>query len=477
MTFRQKVTDLWQRPNGYRDVLNIGLPLVVSMGSVTVMQFTDQIFLAKYSLNSVAAAMPSGIASFLFTAFFIGVAGYTNVFVAQYSGSGQREKIGASLWQGIWFSLLAGLCLLGVSLLGRPLFALGGHPSEIQDLETVYFQIMTAGSGVRVLAMSLSCFYSGQGRTRPVMIISVIAAGLNIPLDYAMINGRWFFPEMGIAGAGVATVTASVFNLAMYAVLIFTRDNNRRFAVWSARAFDRELFGRMMRYGLPGGVQFFIDIFAFTCFVFIVGRLGKAQLAASNIAIAINHLAFMPIIGLSIATSTLVGMAVGRGRPTDGIRATASTLHLSLVYMALCAAVFLLAPEWLAGLFTPRDMDPADFAPLVAMCVILLRFVAAYTILDALAIIYAAAIKGAGDSRFVMWATAGMSMSLLVIPTLVGLEFLGWGVNAAFLVVNIYVVALALVFWARFKQGRWQSMRVIETTTAPAGEPGKTPPM
>jgi MATE family multidrug resistance protein len=94
----------WSRPYGYRQVLAISLPLVASMGSFTLMQFTDRVFLANYSVDAIAAALPAGIASFTCIAFFMGVANYTNAFVAQYTGARAFSRVGASLWQGIYFS-------------------------------------------------------------------------------------------------------------------------------------------------------------------------------------------------------------------------------------------------------------------------------------------------------------------------------------------------------------------------------------
>ena len=101
----------WSKPNGYRQVLAISLPLVASMGSITLMHFTDRMFLANYSLDAIAAALPAGIASFTSIAFFMGVANYTNAFVAQYTGARAFNRVGAALWQGIYFSLMSALLL------------------------------------------------------------------------------------------------------------------------------------------------------------------------------------------------------------------------------------------------------------------------------------------------------------------------------------------------------------------------------
>ncbi|MBN2139963.1 MAG: MATE family efflux transporter [Desulfovibrionaceae bacterium] len=453
-------------PGGYGQVLAVGLPLVVSLGSITVMQFTDRIFLSRYSLEAIAASLPAGLASFLFTAFFLGLAEYVAVFVAQYVGSGARERVGAALWQGLWFCLFAGLALACLALLAGPLFSLSGHPPEVRRLEAEYYFILTMGSGLGVTSACLSCFFSGRGLTMPVMIVNLIGAGLNIPLDYALINGAWFFPELGIAGAGLATVASWAVSLGLFAALIFTKENNARFAVWRNRALDRELLLRLLRFGAPGGAQLFIDMLAVTLFVFVVGGLGREALAASNIVIAINHLSFLPMVGLSMAASVLVGQAMGRGLPDLAARSTWNTLRVALIYMAAMAFVFLAFPDWLMGLFRTRDLGPEEYAPIAATGRVLLRFVALYSLLDAFALVCSGALKGAGDTRFTMLAVLWASVGCMALPLFLTLKVLGLGLYAAWCCLSAYVFVLGAVLWRRFRQGRWRSVRVIETLAA-----------
>ena len=162
----------------------------------------------------------------------------------------------------------------------------------------------------------------------------------------------------------------------------------------------------MMRYGLPSGIQFFLEIFGFTFFVQMVGRLGDLELAASNIVLSIESLSFLPMVGFHIGNATLMGQAIGRGRPEEGAYATTSAIHITLVYMMFLAVVFVLAPEPLLRLFRADQHTPAQYADIMALGVILLRFVAAFSFFDALNLIFSSAIKGAGDTRFIMWTIA-----------------------------------------------------------------------
>ncbi|MCB2192445.1 MAG: MATE family efflux transporter [Deltaproteobacteria bacterium] len=457
----------WSQPNGYRHVLAVGLPLVVSFGTTSLIHFTDRVFLANYSMNAIAAALPAGIASFLTICFFMGVVSYVNVFVAQYVGAGAFQRVGASLWQGIYFSLASALFLASLYLIAEPLFRFAGHHPQVMRLEVVYFRILTLGAGAVVLATNLSCFFSGRGLTRPVMLVNLAGATLNIPLDYVLINGVGFFPEMGIAGAAVATVSSQVLVMVLFALAVFTKSNDRRFAVRRSWSWDSELMRRMLRYGLPGGVQFFLDILVFTFFVFMIGRLGRTELAATNIVMAINTLSFLPMIGLSVAVSTLVGQAIGAGKPSGGVRATTSTLHIALIYMGLVALAFVLLPRELLSFFESSHASAASQARMVDLGVQLLRFVAVYSLFDAMALVYMGALKGAGDILFVMWTMALACLGMVITPMLLGVEVLGLGLYYIWGCVTFYVVVLGVVFRWRYGRGLWQKMRVIEAAPRP----------
>lgn len=460
------MTSRWKRKNGYRDVLAISLPLVASMGSITLMQFTDRIFLAGYSMDAISAALPAGIASFTAISFFMGVANYVNAFIAQYTGAGAFNRVGAALWQGIYFSLFAAVFLASLYFVSTPIFTLIGHSPPVRALEVRYFKILTLGAGLVVTGSALACFYTGRGLTWTVMLVHLSGAAVNIPLDYCLINGIGPFPRLGIAGAGIATVTAYGVIVTILCLLIFSGKNRSLFRTWSARAFDRELFGRLMRYGAPSGVQFFLEISGFTFFIQMLGRLGDIELAASNIVLSIESLSFMPMIGFHIGNATLVGQAIGNGTPHDGMVATGSAFKITMLYMALIAAVFLFFPEPLLHLFRMQANTSSEYGKIMDLGVILLRFVAIFCLFDSLNLIFSGAIKGAGDTRFIMWTIAAMSIGLMIIPTYLAVEVFHAGVYTVWTIATLYVCALGLAFMLRYRQGKWKDMRVIEEPVA-----------
>jgi MATE family multidrug resistance protein len=456
-----RIKNRWYGDGGYGEVLGIALPLIVSTGTWSVQHFVDRMFLTWYSPEAIAAAMPAGILSFTITCIFIGSASYVGTFVAQYYGAKQYERCGPSLWQGIYIALIGGVVMVMLIPLAGLLFRSIGHAPEIQECERVYFKILCLGAAPVIASSAVSAFLSGLGRTRPVMWVNIFVTLVNLILDWLLIFGHWGLPEMGIAGAGIATVSALCFNILVYFILISHSSYSKKYATIKGWRFDRQLFARLVRFGFPSGVHFFIDIAGFTVFILLIGRLGIVSLAATNIAFNISTLAFMPMIGMGIAISVLVGKRLGENRPEVAERATYSTFHLTFVYMTIIALFYVVWPDLFMAPFAAQS-DSTQFAPIRELTVVLLRFVALYSIFDAMNIIFASAIKGAGDTRFVMSTIVALSISVLILPSYAAIVYLSMGIYGGWAFVTAYIIVLGTVFFFRFLGGKWKSMRVIE---------------
>lgn len=452
----------WRANQRYREVLAVCLPLVMGMSAVTVMEFTDRVFLSNYSLEAISAASPASGAAFVFLVLFGGVGSYCGVFIAQYVGAGRYERVGAMLWQGIYFTLIAGLILLVIALfLSGPIFALAGHGPEIQRLETLYFRILCSGGVFYVADQTLSSFFSGRGLTRPVMIVNIIGMLINIPLDYCLIYGWSFFPELGIAGAGIATVFSSASITLILILLVFRATHEDRFKVMSSRGFSIELLRRLLRFGVPGSMQLCIDISAFVIFIMLVGRLGVEELAATNIALSISAIAFMPSYGTSQGVAVLVGQALGRKRPDQGKYATISAIHLLVLYIVLVDLLFIFSPQIVVAIFIPETGAGTEFVQVTEKAVIILRIMACYLFLDALYMVFAGVLKGAGDTRYLMYAILAASVCCFLLPLYIGIELFDLGVYFAWGCVLSFVFSLFVLTGLRYRRGKWQDMSVI----------------
>lgn len=461
--FNRLFKQLWSRDREYSKVLEVCFPLMLSLSAITVMEFTDRVFLANYSVEAISAALPAGITSYLFIAFFGGVGGYAGVFIAQYTGRGDHGKIGSVLWQAIYFSIAAGILLWLIGHFAtEPFFRQVGHAPEVRRLEEIYFSILAKGSVLHLGMVTLATFFSGRGLTRPVLLVTVLGVLVNIPLDYALIFGHWGFPELGIKGAAIATVSSWGINVACFLAMIFRPGNEKHFNVCSSFYFDSKLFSRLLRYGIPGALQFTLDILAFTFFILLVGRIGTIELAATNIVISINSLAFMPSSGVSQGMSILVGQALGRQRPSLGAEYVYSGSILLLGYILVIDSLFIFAPDLVLSLFSVSSQPGPEQQAISELAGTLLKIVAAYLCFDALYMVLSGALRGAGDTRFMMLAIGCAAPLSLVLPIYIGITWYMMSATVAWLFVLLFVIILFLLSAWRFKQGKWKTMLVIE---------------
>jgi MATE family multidrug resistance protein len=243
---------------------------------------------------------------------------------------------------------------------------------------------------------------------------------------------------------------------------VFTRENNSTFKTRQNYQFDANLFRRLLRFGVPSSLQFSLDVFAFSFFVLMVGRIGKAELVVTNIAISLDSVSFRPLSGFALGASTLVGQALGRNRPHEAVAAAKTTMVIVASYMAVFILAFLIIPQPLLELFRPRDISPEGFEAIKGMGVVVLRFVAGYLLLDGLYMIATAVLKGAGDTRFIMWSMGVLSVFGMILPMYIGIEVFGRGLYFAWGWSVFFLLQLASVTCWRFYQGKWKTMRVIE---------------
>ena len=446
----------------YRRILVLAAPLVLSSTGMMIMQVIDAIFLARYSKEAMAASVTAGLAGFSACALFIGLAGYTSVFVAQYIGAGRPERVGAAVWQGIWFSFAAGLAVALIGLTGAWLFRHAGHDAAVWQLEAAYCRIRGFGGVFSVLACALSGFFSGRGDNLTLGLVQLAGLAVNALMSWMLIFGRWGCPELGAAGAAVGTVIGqSVVCLGLGGILLLPR-YSRSLGTWNAR-LEWVLLRRLMRYGVPAGVRLLIELTAWTLFTSFIGRLGAEPQAATGIVFRVNALAFFPLFGIGMAISTLVGQGQGMNRPDLGQQATWRGLLISQIWMFSCAALFVLMPRPLLAVFHEQGgPDAAAWARTLEMGVVLLRFVAVYCLVDAVNVVVVSALQGAGDTT---WTLAiSILLYTVFLSALWLLQRAGAGIYALWTTATLFLLVLSLVMLARFHSGRWKAMTVVEST-------------
>jgi MATE family multidrug resistance protein len=490
----QQAPEQTPKPGGNRELLLLAIPLIISSGFITLQMIIDRVMLTWLSADAVAASMPAALLFWTPFALVQNTANYATTFVAQYLGAGRARRIGPAVWQGLYFSVIAGVAFLGFLPSAQPLIELGGHSYQVQLLEVTYFQCLCFAAFPSLIVATVSSFFAGRGDTWTVVGINAVGFGVNALLDYAWIFGNWGFPAWGVAGAGWATVTGAYASALLALVLLFRPRFRLEFATISGWRFEPELFRRLMWFGLPSGMQWFLDGLAFTMFIMLIGRLGSAELAATSIAVTLNMLAFLPTMGIAQAVMILVGQRLGQDRPDLAEKSTWSGFRLGWLFMSAVAMLYVLTPDLLLMFFRNPGMEPLEvvvtntvgfmtgpagglgaaavlvpekvevlqWLAVAQIVPLLLRFVAVYCLFDSMTLIFSFALRGAGDTRFVTAVALTLSWPMMVIPTWACYEY-GWGLYWAWAFASGYIIALAFIFLWRFRQGQWKSMRVIES--------------
>ncbi len=472
-------------PGGYRELLAIAVPMILSSGTQSMMHVIDRVFLTWHSEAAVAAALPSGILFWSCLSLPFGIVSYSNAFVAQYDGAKQPERAASSVWQAAYFAIACGIILALPAFWSAWLFRVIDHLPEVQKLEVGYFSWICLGAAPALLSAALSSFFSGRGQTGLVFAVNAASMLVNAVLDYAMIFGWGPIPAMGMAGAAIATNLANVFAVVCFIALLTRHDARVTYGFWKHWRYSQLLMKDLFKFGGPSGLQMFLDVAGFAAFMMMIGWIGQRELAATNIAFNLNTLAFIPVIGVGIAVSTLVGHRIGEGRPDIAEKSVKKGFVLAGGIMLVCGAVYVLAPQILLAPYEYGAHNKAtneaaknvstgteserteDFAKVRSVVIILLRFVAIYSFFDAMAIIFGSAIRAAGDTVFSMLVTFACAWGLLVLPTYLTWRVLGKGNEGALLFwcwiwCSIYVMALGFIYYARFRGGRWKTMSVIE---------------
>jgi MATE family multidrug resistance protein len=444
---------------GLREMLAIALPMVGSQACETVLIFTDRLFLAQLGSITMSAAMAGGLTSFMLMTFFIGLTGYTTALVAQYLGAGRKQQCALVLSQASLLAVLATPMILAARPLAHRFFLLMEIPAEQLLQQQLYFDILLYGAPLVLLRASLSGFFSGIGQTRVVMLAALTTMVVNVCANYLLIFGHFGLPAMGIRGAAYGTLLSSLCGLLVLLVAYLRSSNRVAFGVTAALRYDREVMGKLLRYGSPAGVELFLNLLAFTATIMIFHGHGLVTAAAITIVFNWDMVSFVPLLGIQIGVVSLVGRYMGAGRPDIAERATRSGLKMAGVYSSLILLLFVSFPEQLVAVFRPQQADPI-FTQAAPLATGMLQLAALYVLADAMMVVFSGALRGAGDTFWAMCLSVGLHWLLVPVLVLV-LKVLALPPQIAWLALIVFFMSFSGLFYLRYRAGHWKTLAIV----------------
>jgi multidrug resistance protein, MATE family len=384
----------------------------------------------------------SSLANIFFTIplfFGVGVSYAITPLVAQAEGANDSNKIIATLKNGSLINLVTGLILVALIFSVEPFMHAMGQPDDVVTLAIPYLSIIAISIIPTMIFQTYRQFAEGLQRTRVAMIIVVASNVLNIFLNYLLIFGKYGFPEMGLNGAGWATlISRIVMALSMMLYVYYGRKYQSYKAGFSVGNYSRSLINKMLHIGLPAGSQFIFEAGAFGFSALMMGWLGTTALAAHQIAINLATISYMTTSGLGAAATIRVGNFWGQ-RDTNNLRASAFTMiGMAILIMTAWALLFIFGRYFLPSLY----IEDQAVIELTASLLIIAAF---FQLSDGIQVVTAGALRGLQDVK---------------IPSML-------------IFVAYWVIALPLGYWLAFPlqmgaKGIWIGLFLGLTLTAGA---------
>lgn len=430
------------------------MPIVLSRASQTVVGLSDAIMVAHLGAAALAATSTGASNAFTLLILPMGITFIVSSFSSQLFGRGDLASARRYGWYGL---IVAGatqvLCLVSMPFF-EPVLSYLPYEAPVKALMVTYLLWRVPSGGAAIGIEALANYYGGLGRTLPGMVTNIVAMALNVALNAALINGVGPIPMMGVKGAALASSISTVIAFAGF-FLFFLREGRPLPKPVLAVAE----FGRMLRFGLPSGFNWFFEFLAFIFFVnVVVAGLGTPAVAALNSVIALNSVSFMPSFGLASAGAVLVGQAIGANRKDDVGHVVWLTGRTAGVWQANAAVAYLLIPGLLLTPFARGD----DAAEVLRFGVPMLMVSSAWQLFDTAATSLAECLRAAGDTLYPLVMRLAIAWLVFAPGSWITVRWYGGGEIGAMVWLVVYLALLALVLFVRFRTGRWRSMQLIE---------------
>lgn len=397
-------------------IIMLGLPIIAGQVGMIVTGFADTTMVGHYSTAALSSA---GFVNNIFNIPLLAILGFTyglTPLAAALFGRGRKHRVGGMVANGLVVNMI--FALLMTALMGVGYFFLDrlGQPEELLPLIRPYYLISLAGMLPLALFNVFAQWSYAIRLTSMPMWITLAANALNILGNWLLIYGNWGFPEMGLTGAGLATLAARVLCPVAIIAMFITRRRFRPYRLgYKATRVDGRTMRKVTKTSVPVSLQMAFETAAFSGTAVMAGWIGGLALASFQVIITISTLGFCIYYGMGAAVSVLVANYAGRNEPA-AMRVTAMRGYTVILALAACSsAMFLLAGPSIIGFITP---DPEVIA---AACTLIIPLII-YQIGDATQINFANALRGTANVMPMLWI-AFVSYVLVGLPSTYLLAF------------------------------------------------------
>ena len=376
-----------------KETARLSVPMVVGQLGQMMMGVVDSMMVGKLGSAELAA---SAIGNGLFMLVLIFGGGITlaiSPIVAKAIGEKKLEECGVVLRQGLIVSMGIGLVLTPLAIFGTDIFKYLHQPKDVESLAISYGRILGWSTIPYLLFSSYKCFTEGVSIMKPAMIIVILANIVNVFVNWVFIYGNLGMDAMGLDGAGIATFSSRIF---MLIAIIWYVLKSKKLKIYDPsfrfKRFDIGMMRRILKIGIPSGTQYLFEGGAFITSAFLIGMMGKIDLAAHQIAMNLASISFMMFLGISMTASIRIAGEVGKN-DTYGIKVVGySALFLSTVAFIFTGLVFVIFNKQLPTFYI-------NDTAVISMASGLLLYAAAFQISDGIQAVSLGILRGLSDVK------------------------------------------------------------------------------
>jgi MATE family multidrug resistance protein len=419
---------------------------------MSLMLFTDRLFLSRYSVTELNAAATAGTATYAFMVLPISIAAISEVFVGRFHGQERNRELGKPVWQMIWFALLLFPLFLLIGAYAPP-FIFFGSANEIK--ETTYFSTLINFSPIFFINIGISGFFIGTGKVTTVTVCTLLANLLNIILDYLLIFGNGYIPTLGIFGAALSTGIAEVFQSLMLILIFLQKDYRLKYRTGDL-SFDKSILFESLRIGFPSGLGVTIEMLSHLAFFKLISLTGQENLTIVSLVQSLLFLVFFLYDGLSKGVTTLCANFIG-GEKLEYIGKTIrSAMTLQLIFFIIVCTLFTFFSETILDIFMSQDDEQRMLSPSFLVRINWALFwMSLFFLFDGLTRIIGGQLTAAGDTKFLLYAGTVLNIVAYLIPLAFVVLYAGGQSDDAWMVIFCYSVITFLVYLWRYRSDRW----------------------
>jgi putative MATE family efflux protein len=438
-------------PGRRKRILELALPIIGGMVSQNVLNLVDTWMVSSLGDAALAAVGIGSFANFMCTAFITGLSAGVQAMSSRRLGEGREGELAVPLNGGLLLALGLGLPMMVGLLIAAPAIVAALVPDPaVRELGSPYLQSRLWGLVAVAMNFSFRGFWNGINRSKLYFRTLLVMHVTDIAASYVLIFGLFGLPALGVTGAGIGTTIGTFVGTLSYFVLGLRHARGHGFL----KALPAgETLRTMLRLALPAGFQQFFFAAGMTALFAIIGRVGTAELAASNVLLNLLLVALLPSMGFGLAAASLVGQALGRKDADDARRWAWDVARLASVVVGALSLLAFVFPDALLSLFL---RDPAT----LALARWPLRLIALGMPIDTVGLVLMHSLQGAGDTRSVLVVSVGLQWLLLLPAVWVVGPALGLGLLAIWAVQLAYRGLQTGLFVALWKRGAWARLRV-----------------